>query len=94
MDWKEIARNAQRRALDAIPPAWKLSSQALPTELDARVIDTPSTCGLLTIRQLEITELTATELLSDVVEGKLTCVEVTEAFCIRSAIAHQLVSGL
>ena len=94
MDWRKIAERAQSRALDAIPQQWRLPSEALPTQTGANVIDFPRTCGLLSIRQLEITELTATELLGRIAEGQLTSVEATEAFCIRAAIAHQLVSSL
>jgi len=94
MDWHSIAENAQTRAINAIPQPWRLPNGALPTSLNASVIDVPRTCGLLNPRQLEITELTATELLSRIAEGQVTSVEATEAFCIRSAIAHQLVSIL
>lgn len=94
MDWHKIAERAQSRALDAIPQPWRLPADALPTRKDAVVIDVPRTCGLLSIRQLEITELTATELLGRIAEGQVSSVEATEAFCIRAAIAHQLVSSL
>lgn len=92
MDWHSIPEKAQSRALDAIPQPWRLPAEALPTSLKACVIDVPRTCGLLSARQLEITELTATELLSRIAKGQVTSVEATEAFCIRSAIAHQVVS--
>lgn len=94
MDWNRIAERAQSKALDAIPTPWRLPAETLPSQPNARVIDIPRTCGLLSGRQLEITELTATELLARIAEGQLSSVEATEAFCIRAAIAHQLVSLL
>lgn len=94
MDWNKIAEKAQSKALDAIPTPWRLPAEAVPKEPNASVIDVPRTCGLLSSRQLEITELTATELLTRIAEGQLSSVDATEAFCIRAAIAHQLVSLL
>jgi amidase len=94
MDWHKIAERAQSRALDAIPQPWRLPAEALPTQTSVNVLDVPRTCGLLSIRQLEITELTATEVLGRIAEGQVTSVEATEAFCIRAAIAHQLVRSL
>ena len=54
----------------------------------------PAQCGVLTPEQLAITELNASELLADIHAGKLTAFEVTEAFCKRTAIAHQMVNCL
>jgi amidase len=89
--YQEVAIKAQAEVNDAIPPAWKLSSTQLELSKHANVTVIPSKCGLLTPAQIEITEQTATELLAKLATGKLSSVEVTEAFCIRAAIAHQLV---
>jgi amidase len=78
MDWQTACINAQSSVLASIPKKWILPS-----------VDT---CGLLTSEQLTITELTATTLLKKLHSGELTSVEVTEAFCGRAAIAHQVVS--
>lgn len=92
MDWHGVAAKAQSRALDAIPESWRLPAEALPSQPNASVINIPQTCGILNARQLEITELTATELLARIAAGQVSSVEATEAFCTRAAIAHQLVS--
>lgn len=89
--WQEIAAKAQAEVHNAIPAAWKLSPAQLDLPDDANVTDIPWTCGILTPAQIEITEQNATELLTKMATGELSSVEVTEAFCARAAIAHQLV---
>lgn len=91
MEWENIASKAQRSVHETIPSAWKLPIGVKPTADNASVIDIPYTCGILTQSQLDITDQTATELLVKLSTGTLTSVEVTEAFCARAAIAHQLV---
>lgn len=71
-----MAAIAQASVHDAIPKKWKAPAKVL----------------VLTSAQIEITEQTATELVVKLASGKLSSIEVTEAFCARAAIAHQLVS--
>lgn len=85
---QEIATKAQQGVLDSIPVKWKLSSQ---TQIPSNVMEIPKSCGILSSKQIEITEQTATELLEKLATGALSSVEVTEAFLARAAIAHQLV---
>jgi amidase len=85
---QEIAAKAQLAVLDSIPAKWKLSSEA---QTPSNVMEIPKTCGILTPRQIEISEQTATELLEKLANGSLSSVEITEAFLARAAIAHQLV---
>lgn len=54
-------------------------------------MDVPRDCGLLSEKELEITERTAVDLVKRLAKGELTAVEVTAAFCKRAAIAHQMV---
>jgi amidase len=52
-------------------------------------------CGLLTARELEITEIAdATALLEKIHSRQWTSLEVTVAFCKRAAIAQQLINCL
>ena len=92
--YQELAAKAQAAVLDSIPAKWKLSPKtlALKNSDNANVMEIPTTCGILTPRQIEITENNLTELVAKLAAGKLSSVEVTEAFCARAAIAHQLVS--
>ena len=89
--WQDAASRAQAGVYDTIPAKWRLSPAQLKLAEDANVMNVPLTCGILTPEQLAITEQTATELLTKLASGKLTSVDVTEAFCARAAIAHQLV---
>lgn len=88
--WETIAAERQKAVIDSIPSEWRLPQKI--TASNVRHI--PRECGLLTARQLEITEKTASELVVDLAARKLTSVEVTTAFCARAAIAHQLVNCL
>ncbi|BGP29156.1 hypothetical protein JCM10296v2_000894 [Rhodotorula toruloides] len=73
-----------------IPSAWRLPSPLLDTlPLDVRPV--VAACGLLTARQVTITEIDeASVLLTRLRNGEYSAVEVAEAFCLRAAIAHQL----
>ncbi|CAK7234683.1 hypothetical protein SCUCBS95973_009019 [Sporothrix curviconia] len=90
MDWERIAASCQAAVRAKIPAKWQL-----PQPVDASVTDVtgvPRSCGLLTERQLFLTEQTADALANQLQTGALTSVEVTEAFCARAAIAHQVVN--
>ncbi|KIY00802.1 uncharacterized protein Z520_03468 [Fonsecaea multimorphosa CBS 102226] len=91
-DWQVVASKAQADLLNSIPPKWRLPEPVDPSVKDVRAI--PRTCGLLTEKQLLITEQTASELVAQLRDGRLSSVEVTEAFCARAAIAHQCVNCL
>ncbi|EXJ68811.1 uncharacterized protein A1O5_07742 [Cladophialophora psammophila CBS 110553] len=91
-NWQVIASNAQANLLNSIPSRWRLPESVDPSVTDVRAI--PRTCGLLTEKQLSITEQTASELVAQLKDARLSSVEVTEAFCARAAIAHQCVNCL
>ena len=58
------------------------------------VLDVPATCGLLTPRELKITETTNVDtILQNLRTTEWSSVEVTTAFYKRAIIAHQLVSN-
>ena len=90
MEWQEIAKEAQSKVLDAIPPTWRLDSK-WTSQNASSVIDIPRNSGVLTKRQLDITDQSLIQLVVNLAHGIQTSVEVTEAFCARAAIAHQLV---
>ncbi|KAH6675066.1 putative amidase [Halenospora varia] len=92
--YQDIAAKAQAGVHNSIPAKWKLSPEVLNLKDNANVIEIPRTCGILTPAQLDITEQTATELVAKLATGDLSSVEVTEAFCARAAIAHQLTNCL
>lgn len=101
--WQEIVAEKQKTADKLVPPAWQLPDAlwqelTLPLEANStRLIerDLPHQSGLLTTRELEITEdYSTTQLLSALAKGVLSSVEVTTAFCKRAAIAQQLTNCL
>ncbi|KAI1622023.1 amidase signature domain-containing protein [Exophiala viscosa] len=89
MEWQGIAKDARSKVLDAIPSTWCLDSK-WTSQTASSVIDIPRNSGVLTKRQLDITDQSLVQLVVNLARGILTSVEVTEAFCARAAIAHQL----
>ncbi|KIX08496.1 uncharacterized protein Z518_03152 [Rhinocladiella mackenziei CBS 650.93] len=88
--WQRIALEAQVLRDKAIPSNWLLSSP--PRENVLNVTKVPYTCGIMTEKELELTDKDATELLAMLKDGRLKSYDVTLAFCKRAAIAHQLVN--
>lgn len=87
-DWRAIAARRKKEIYDRIPAEYLVDKTLLSQQ---RVVDLPRQCGLLTPRELRITEHTAVELLQRIHDGTYSAVEVTKAFCKRAAIAHQAV---
>jgi len=101
--WQEIVTQKQSSAKKLIPSAWLLPDAlwqelTLPLETNStRLIeqDLPRRSGLLSARELEITEsYTTAQLLSGLAKGVLSSLDVTTAFCKRAAIAQQLTNCL
>ncbi|KAF7115465.1 hypothetical protein CNMCM5793_002423 [Aspergillus hiratsukae] len=92
VDWQQKAQLKQSEAASKIPPEWRLSSDILNAiSSESNVLDIPAKCGILSAREIDITEkYDATDLLQKLASGELTAVEVTTAFCKRAAIAQQL----
>ncbi|KAI9374808.1 Acetamidase [Aspergillus egyptiacus] len=85
-NWEQIAADKRERLAKTIPEEWKIKT--LPT--GDSVMDFPKASGLLSDKELEITESSAADLVSKLADRKLTSVEVTLAFCKRAALAQQL----
>ncbi|RMD42232.1 hypothetical protein DV735_g2880, partial [Chaetothyriales sp. CBS 134920] len=90
-----IARKKQADREALIPSKWAVPKHLLPLDPPLpdhgpqNVLGIPAT--LLTQKEVEITEsYSVPALLSTIAAKKLTAVQVTEAFCHRAAIAHQL----
>lgn len=89
--WQELAAEKKARQAASIPKEWLIVP---PSEDVLDVTDIPTKCGLLSARDLEITEVSSVAvLLSKIATGTWTSVEVTTAFCKRAIIAHQVVRG-
>lgn len=94
-DYKAVAA-AKQAARDArIPAQWRLAPEQIPGPEVVDVTGFPAKCGLLSPREVEITETEAVDLLEKLhsaSEDAWTAVDVTTAFCKRAAIAQQLAS--
>ncbi|KAH8426651.1 uncharacterized protein LDX57_004385 [Aspergillus melleus] len=89
MSWEAVSQKAQADLLNSLPSKWRIDPEAYASVTDVSHI--PKTCGILSQRQIQITELTATELARRIASRQLKAVEVLEAFAARAAISHQLV---
>jgi amidase len=90
--WQLIARRKQQEQSDAIPQSWTLKTR--PAASRNNVLAIPRECGILSARELELTEkYDATALVQELAAKRLKSVDVVTAFCKRAAIAQQLVSG-
>ncbi len=86
---KKRAANQQRLA-DSIPVELRLPQHVVDSA-PKNVTQIPRQCGLLTARELEITEnYDAVALAAALANKTYTAVEVAAAFCKRAVIAHQL----
>jgi amidase len=87
--WQEIAAEKKARQAASIPKEWLI---APPSDDVLDVTDIPAKCGLLSARDLEITEVSSVAvILNKIATGAWSSVEVTTAFCKRAVIAHQVV---
>lgn len=89
-DYKARATQKRERLSNCIPDHWRVPSSQLPSDDILDVSDFPSTSGLLTPAELEITETNLVTLAQKIASGQWSAKEVTLAFCHRAAIAHQL----
>ncbi|KAL2823400.1 amidase signature domain-containing protein [Aspergillus cavernicola] len=102
--YSTIAQHKQDQLWERIPSQWRLSPSLIPPGMHSpaesvnnvqydrvNVMDIPRSCGLLSPKDIDITENWDIKgLLSQIHSQKLTAKEVIEAFCKRAAIAHQL----
>lgn len=92
MDWKTVAQDKRRAVIESIPPRWRNDSIRADMKAagftDARLyLD-----AVLPEDENAITQLGVLELVSSIKAGNLTARAVTEAFCHRAALAHQIVN--
>ncbi|KAJ5835694.1 Amidase [Penicillium robsamsonii] len=91
--WELKGKAKRQSILNAIPEKWRLKS-AVPPATELRDVTGDYIRQYLTEREIEITETDAVDIVDQTSTGRWSAVEVTEAFCHRAALAHQLVSCL
>ncbi|TDL22290.1 general amidase [Rickenella mellea] len=92
MDWRERSSARKKKQQDQIPKDWIIN---LPPDSCLNVIDYPLKCGLLTTREIEITETVDLDVtLRNLATAEWSSLEVTTAFYKRAIIAHQLTNCL
>ncbi|KAF2710987.1 amidase [Pleomassaria siparia CBS 279.74] len=97
-DWQTLALKKRSTLSSQIPPEWLLPTTLLstltPTSTKS-LLSVPSTSGILTAREIDLTENhDATSLVAMMLKKVATSYEVTLAFCKRAAIAQQCVACL
>lgn len=97
--WQARAATKRSQCAGSIPPSWQLPSALIqglkhPIETSKNNLvglDIPRRSGILTERELRITEASdVRDLLRALACGEFSSLEVTVAFCKRAAIAQQL----
>ena len=94
-DWKAKGQAKLASTTAKIPSAWKLSDDILKDgglTSPRSVLNVPRESGILTERELKLTEeYDATDLVKKLASGEIGAEELTVALCKRAAIAQQLV---
>jgi amidase len=88
-DWKAVAQRHADEVNDLIPKKWLIPDK-IPSADEKRDV-TDYIRQFLTAREIEITEVDATNIVANTSSGAWKAREVAEAFCHRAALAHQLV---
>ncbi len=87
--WRELVTDKRRRQNESIPKEWLITT---PPQSLLDVTKVPEQCGLLSAKELEITNtVDVAVLLNKLATSQWSAVEVTTAFCKRAIVAHQLV---
>ncbi len=89
-DWKSTAEAKRNAILDSIPSIWRLSK--IPSREEQRDVTGTYIHQYLSSKEIEVTETDAVGIADRVAKGEWSAVAVTEAFCHRASLAHQLVS--
>ncbi|KAL4803953.1 amidase signature domain-containing protein [Aspergillus unguis] len=88
--WEAQGLKARNILEQSIPKQWTVPADQLPPVTQLNVLDFPRKCGILTDKELDITESSATALVKAMGKGQYSAEEVVVAFLKRSVIGHQL----
>ncbi|KAF7511208.1 hypothetical protein GJ744_005105 [Endocarpon pusillum] len=90
--WKDIAAAKREAILDSIPSKWRISP--IPSREEQKDVTGPYIHQFLSKEEIQITETDAVGLANQISSGSWKATEVTEAFCHRASLAHQLTNCL
>lgn len=92
VSWQELVADKRQRQEASIPKNWLIATPSVDV-FDVRKV--PEECGLLSAKELRITEIDDIDLLlKKLASGEWSSVEVTTAFYKRAIVAHQVVSNV
>jgi amidase len=89
--WKDIAAAKRQSIVESIPSKWRIAQ--IPSSDEQKDVTGPYIHQFLDKKEIEITETDAVGIASQISSAKWKASEVTEAFCHRASIAHQLVGS-
>jgi hypothetical protein len=92
--WETEANKCKEILTKSIPQQWQAPLEKIPSADQLNVEDFPRQSGVLTDKELEITETTATGLVKKMGKGELSAEEVVIAFLKRATLGHQLVRNV
>lgn len=92
-DWKSLASTKRDSILSSIPEEWRLPADKLPSNKEQRDV-TKYILQFLSEKEIEITETDIVGIADKTTSKTWSAVEVTEAFCHRASLAHQLTNCL
>ncbi|RDW87885.1 hypothetical protein BP5796_03579 [Coleophoma crateriformis] len=92
--WETEAEKCRKIRADSIPEQWLLTPGQLPPPERLNVLNVPAESGIMSLKELQITETDATTLVQRMGDGDLTAEEVTIAFLKRATIGNQLLNNV
>ena len=91
-DWESSAKAKRQAILNSIPKKWRL--EKIPTADEQKDVTGAYIQQFLNEKEIAITETDAVGIAEKVAAGEWSAVDVTDAFCHRASLAHQLVNCL
>lgn len=88
--WQEICADVQAYRDATIEAVFPALSSLIASDLPLNVTEIPA--DVLTLEELRVTSLSPEELVHQLSSGELTCIEATNAFLRRAAVAQHLVN--
>ena len=87
--WQDKAKSKRDAILNSIPTEWRINS--IPSAEEQRDVTGKYIQQFLSTKEIEITETHAVDIVKKTSTGEWSAEEVTNAFCHRASLAHQLV---